>query len=352
MRETNIANPALVEVIRGTLVESRHAGAIAVADADGSLLFAFGDVERPVFPRSAVKAMQAMPLIESGAADAFGLGDDELVVACGSHSGEAAHVEAVRSLLAKAGLDESYLACGAHWPISEQASRELIRTGRRPQAIHNNCSGKHAGMLAACVQLGFDPRGYAHPGHPLQIMIARFISETCGIGLDQSRMGIDGCSVPTWAMPLGALARGFARLGTGQGLAAERARAASRLLAACFASPVLVAGEGRFDTLVMSKLAPSVFVKGGAEGVHCATLPRLGLGIAVKVDDGAKRGAERTLVEVIAALMPEARAALADQLDGEIVNWRGASVGRIAASPELRRALGSVSSPATMLAQR
>jgi L-asparaginase II len=340
MRETNIANPALVEVIRGTLVESRHAGAIAVADADGSLLFAFGDVERPVFPRSAVKAMQAMPLVESGAADAFGLGDDELAVACGSHSAEPAPVKAVRSLLAKAGLDESHLACGAHWPIGEEASRELIRAGRRPQAIHNNCSGKHAGMLAACVHLGFEPRGYARPEHPLQSLIARLISETCGIVLDQGRMGIDGCSVPTWAVPLRALARGFARLGTGQGLARERARAANRLVAACFASPAMVAGEGRFDTLVMSKLAPSVFVKGGAEGVHCAALPGLGLGVAVKVEDGAKRGAERALAETIAALLPPARSALADQLDGEIVNWRGTRVGRIAASPELQRALG------------
>ena len=172
MRKSDPANPTLVEVFRGTLVESRHAGAIAVADADGGLLFAFGDVERPVFPRSAVKAMQAMPLVESGAADAFGLGDDELAVACASHSGELAHVEAVRSLLAKAGLDESYLACGAHWPISEEASRELIRVGRRPQAIHNNCSGKHAGMLAACIHLDFDPRGYARPEHPLQSLIA------------------------------------------------------------------------------------------------------------------------------------------------------------------------------------
>ena len=189
MREIDPANPALVEVVRGTLVESRHTGAIAVADADGRLLFAFGEVERPVFPRSAVKAMQAMPLVESGGADALGLGDDELAVACASHSGESAHVEAVRSLLAKAGLDESYLACGAHWPISEKASRELIRAGRRPQAIHNNCSGKHAGMLAACVHLGFDPRGYARPDHPLQVEIGGIISETCGIALDQSRMG-------------------------------------------------------------------------------------------------------------------------------------------------------------------
>jgi len=342
MRKSDPANPTLVEVFRGTLVESRHAGAIAVADADGGLLFAFGDVERPVFPRSAVKAMQAMPLVESGAADAFGLGDDELAVACASHSGELAHVEAVRSLLAKAGLDESYLACGAHWPISEEASRELIRVGRHPQAIHNNCSGKHAGMLAACIHLDFDPRGYARPEHPLQNLIARLISETCGIALDQSRMGIDGCSVPTWAAPLRALARGFARLGTGKGLTGERARAAKRLVAACFASPVMVAGEGRFDTLVMSKLAPSVFVKGGAEGVHCAALPGLGLGVAVKVDDGAKRGAERALAETIAALLPQGRSALADQLAGEIVNWRGTRVGRIAASRELQRALGSL----------
>ena len=282
MSETNTANPVLVEIIRGSLVESRHAGAIAVTDADGRLLLAFGDVERPVFPRSAVKAMQAIPLVESGAADAFGLGDDELAVACASHSGSSLHVEAVRSLLAKAGLDESYLACGAHWPVSEAATRELMRSGRRPQAIHNNCSGKHAGMLVASVHLGFDPRGYEQPDHPLQIMIARIISETCGIVLDQSRMGIDGCSVPTWALPLGVLARGFARLGTGEGLATKRARAAERLVGACFAAPVLVAGEGRFDTLVMGKLAPSVFVKGGAEGVHCAALPALGLGIAVK----------------------------------------------------------------------
>jgi len=197
-------------------------------------------------------------------------------------------------------------------------------------------------MLAACIHLDFDPHGYARPEHPLQRLIARLISETCGIGLDQSRMGIDGCSVPTWAAPLRALARGFARLGTGEGLTDERARAAKRLVAACFASPVMVAGEGRFDTLVMSKLAPSVFVKGGAEGVHCAALPGLGLGVAVKVDDGAKRGAERALAETIAALLPQARAALADQLAGEIVNWRGTRVGRIAASPELQRALGSL----------
>ncbi len=351
MRETNSANPTLVEVVRGDLVESRHAGAIAVADPQGRLLLAFGDVERPVFPRSAIKAMQAIPLVESGAADAFGLGDAELAVACASHSGEPVHIEAVQSLLAKAGLDESYLGCGAHWPVSETAMRALIRAGERPRAIHNNCSGKHAGMLAASVHLGLDPRGYERPEHPLQIMIAGIISESCAVALAPSRMGIDGCSVPTWALPLAALARGFARLGTGEGLPAERARAATRLLEACFAAPALVAGERRFDTLVMGKLAPAVFVKGGAEGVHCAALPGLGLGIAVKADDGAKRGAERALAETIAALLPEAWPALADQLDSEILNWRGTSVGRIAASAELQAALAALGSPATILAR-
>ena len=342
MSQAHSSNPVLVEVVRGTIVESRHAGAVAVADADGRVLLALGDVERPIFPRSAVKALQAIPLVESGTADAFGLGEDELAVACASHSGDRVHIAAVRSLLAKAGLDESHLACGAHWPVSETAMRELMRAGRRPQAIHNNCSGKHAGMLAASVHLGLDPRGYERPDHRLQVMIAGIISETCGVRLDRDCMGIDGCSVPTWSLPLGALAQGFARLGTGEGLATTRAGAAARLLRACFASPVLVAGEGRFDTIAMRALAPAIFVKGGAEGVHCAALPGLGLGVALKVDDGAKRGVERALSEVLTALLPEARSALADQLDGELLNWRGISVGRIAASAALLRALAAL----------
>jgi L-asparaginase II len=249
------------------------------------------------------------------------------------------HVEAVRRLLAKAGLDESDLACGAHWPVSEKATRALMHGGQRPQAIHNNCSGKHAGMLAAAVHLGLDKRGYERPDHELQVLIAGIISETCGVRLDPERAAVDGCSVPTWSLPLGALAQGFARLGTKAGLPAGRGQAVERLLRACFAAPVLMAGEGRFDTIAMRALAPELFVKGGAEGVHCAALPGLGLGIALKVDDGAKRGAEHAMSEVLAALLPEARAALAGQLDGEILNWRRRSVGRIGAGGAWRRAL-------------
>jgi L-asparaginase II len=332
-------NPVLVEVVRGAIVESRHAGALAVADASGHLVVALGDVERPVFPRSSVKALQAIPLVESGAADAFGLTDEELAIACASHSGDLVHIDAVRSLLTKAGLDESYLACGAHWPVSDQAMRALMQAGRRPQPVHNNCSGKHAGMLAAAVHLGLNPRGYERPDHPQQVMIAGIISETCGVRLERDGIGVDGCSVPTWSLPLRALARGFARLGSGEGLAPARAIAAARLLEACFAAPELVAGEGRFDTIAMRALAPALFVKGGAEGVHCASLPELGLGVALKVDDGAKRGAERALAEVLAAFLPKARTALAEQLGGELVNWRGIRVGQVLASEALKGAL-------------
>jgi L-asparaginase II len=323
-------------------VESCHRGAIAVADAQGERVLALGDVEGPILPRSAIKALQAMILVESGAADAFGLSDAELAVACASHSGDPVHIEAVRRLLGKAGLDESDLACGAHWPISEKVSAELMRGGKRPLPIHNNCSGKHAGMLAAAVHLGLDPRGYERPDHELQIRIAGLISEICGVRLSGAGAATDGCSVPTWPLSLAALAQGFARFGTGTGLAPARAGAAAALRRACFAHPVLVAGEGRFDTIAMAALAPSVFVKGGAEGVHCAALPELGLGIALKVDDGAKRGAERAMAEVLAALVPDARTALSDELEGELLNWRGVRVGQIVASPDLLRALASL----------
>jgi len=335
-------DPVLVEVIRGNIVESRHSGAIAIADVEGRLLLALGDVSRPIYPRSAVKPLLAIPLIESGAADAFGLGTSELAVACSSHSGDKVHVEAVSALLAKSGLKESRLACGAHWPVSEDATRELLRAGARPQPIHNNCSGKHAAMLATAVHLGLETKGYERPDHPVQMAIKRVLSETCQVALDQNPMGVDGCSVPTHAMPLGALARGFARFAGGGRLPLTRAVAANRLIEACFAEPVLIAGHDRFDTIVVRGLAGSALSKGGAEGVHCASLPKLGLGVALKIDDGAKRATERVLSEVLAALLPKARKILAHQLEGELHNWRGLSVGRIDASADLRQALKSL----------
>ena len=342
MQAESSANSVLVEISRGGTVESWHRGALAIANASGELLLALGDIDTPIFPRSAVKAMQTIPLVESGAADAFGLDDQELAVACGSHSGDDIHVETVRSLLAKAGLDEVQLACGPHWPMSEKAARELIRADRRPLPIHNNCSGKHAGMLAAARFLGFESTGYEQPKHKLQVMIARVISDICEVELAESPMGMDGCSVPTWALPLRALATGFARFGSAGWLPADRQAAAERLLRACFNAPVLVAGEGRLDTIVLGGLAPFAFSKGGAEGVHCAALPDQGLGIAIKIDDGSKRATDRVMSELLAVMAPPAGSILTGQLSGAIRNWRGVQVGQISASAGLQAALSGL----------
>ena len=195
-------NPVLVEVLRGGVVESRHRGAVAVVDADGGAVLALGDVERPVFPRSAVKALQALPLVESGAADRFGLTDEELALACASHSGEPGHVAAAQAMLARAGLDAAALRCGAHAPIHQPSAAALVRAGAEPSALHNNCSGKHAGFLCLACAARCRSARLCDPGHPVQREVRAAIESVSGAQLSDDRRGVDGCSVPTWAMPL------------------------------------------------------------------------------------------------------------------------------------------------------
>src|SRR5262245_5435600 len=292
-------NPVLVEVLRGDNIESAHCGAVAVVDADGVVVQSLGDIGRPVFPRSAVKALQALPLIESGAAERFGLSDAELVLACASHSGERIHLEHVGSVLAKAGQGAAALECGAHWPLSADAGHALAATGGRPTALHNNCSGKHAGFICVACALDADPAGYIEPDHPVQRAVTAALEEVTGARHQAALRGTDGCSVPTYAVPLKALALGFARFGTSHTFAPRRAAAAARLRKAVAAFPSLVAGSGRFDTSVMKALGAKAFVKGGAEGVWCGALPALGLGIAVKCDDGAGRAAEVAMAALL-----------------------------------------------------
>ena len=326
-----MSDPVLVEVLRGMLVESRHRGAVAVVDADGTTMLALGDVRVPVFPRSAVKALQALVLIETGAADKFGLGDEELALACSSHSGEPGHVVRVQGMLAKAGLDVSALACGTHWPASEAATTALARTGE-PSALHNNCSGKHAGFLCVACALGVETEGYERAEHPVQREVKAALEDVCGESLGDGRRGTDGCSIPTYAMPLKSLARGFARMGTGQGFGAIRAAAVKKLFAAIAAHPVYVAGADRFDTEVMTLLAGRSITKTGAEGVFCAALPELGLGLAVKADDGATRAAEAMIAALIARFLPmddATQAEFARFLRRPLTNWRGMEVGEL-----------------------
>jgi L-asparaginase II len=330
-------DPILVEVLRGSLVESRHRGAVSVVNADGAMLLAIGDVTMPVFPRSAIKALQALPLVESGAADRYGFGDEELALACSSHSGEPAHVEGVARMLGEAGLDASALACGAHWPISQPAAYALAKTGA-PSALHNNCSGKHAGFLCLACAMGIDHVGYWQPEHPVQQRVHAVLEDLTGESLGAERCAVDGCSVPTWAIPLKKLAYAFAKFGTGRGLSLERAAAAARLRAACAANPWFVAGTGRFCTDIMKLLGARVFVKTGAEGIFCGALPEQGLGIAVKCDDGAGRAAEAIMAATIARLLsldPAEEAALSRFARPTLRNWNGVEVGALRVTDSL-----------------
>ncbi|WP_309084127.1 asparaginase [Chelativorans sp.] len=325
-----MANPVLVEVLRGGVVESRHRGAVAVADADGRLALEIGDVGRPVFPRSAVKAIQALPLLESGAADALGFGNREIALACASHSGEPAHTELARTMLAKAGLDEDAYECGAHWPTGHKALIELARSGGEPGQIHNNCSGKHAGFLCTCVHRGIDHHGYVGHAHPLQEMVREALEDVTGAAHTSDMRATDGCSIPTYAVPLKNLAQGFARMATGAGLSRGRAAAARRILSACMAEPFYVAGTGRADTAMMEAGRGRIFTKTGAEGVFCAAIPELGLGIALKCDDGAGRAAEVMVAAVLRLLLAAddpLRAALAVMARPVLKNWREIEVG-------------------------
>lgn len=297
------ADPVLVEVLRGPLVESRHAGALAVADGSGRLIVALGDVEAPIFPRSTVKVAQALPLVESGAADALGFGTTELSIVGASHNGEPRHVATAAAMLARVGRGEPDLECGPQWPDRPDVAAAMHRSGETATQLHNNCSGKHAGFVCFACHAGLDPRGYVAAGHPVQREIRATMESVFACEMADDRMGIDGCSIPTWAIPLRNLAGGMARLATGEGLASGRAQAASRLLAAAMAEPFMTAGTGRFCTRFMQAFPGRSYVKTGAEGVYVGTLPELGLGFAVKAADGAGRAAEVAAASVVDAFL-------------------------------------------------
>ena len=297
-------NPVLVEVTRGPKVESVHRGAISVVDADGATVLAIGDIDAPVFPRSAVKAIQALPLIESGAADAFGLTDQELSLACSSHSGEPEHVAAARSMLTKAGGNEAMLECGGHWSTRHHVLLEQTKIyDTTPPAICNNCSGKHAGFVCTALHNGEDVKSYVKPDHIVQKRINDAMQDVTGAQHDTDICGTDGCSIPTYAIPLKAMAFGFAKMSTGTGLAPDRAKAAQRLLQACIREPFYMAGTKRFCTDYITLGKGRLFAKTGAEGVFCGTIPELGLGIALKCDDGSSRGSEAMMAAVTQHLL-------------------------------------------------
>jgi L-asparaginase II len=328
------ANPVLVETTRGNWVENRHRGAFAILDAGGRVVAAAGDIERAIFPRSAIKSMQALPIFLNGARHVFAHSEEELALACASHHGEDVHVSRVDTLLKRLGLSAADLECGAHMPTNAAARDAIRATGLDPSPLHNNCSGKHAGMLSVARALKIDTAGYVGREHDVQRHVRAAVETVIGEPLTEGRCGTDGCSIPTYAAPLRAFALGFARMATGQGLPSIHADAARRLFDAATAHPHLVAGTGHFDTLVMEAFKGRVMQKGGAEGVQCGAIRDSGLGYALKCDDG-NMAASHSMVAALLLDHAEPDAAQRDLLERfirqPIRSVRGIIVGEMSA---------------------
>lgn len=326
------ADIPIAEILRGGRRESLHLGALVIADAKGGIIAAAGDTQTPVFARSAVKALQALPLLTSGAADRLGLGAPELALALASHAGEEMHAQTAAMMLARAGRDHLCLECGTHWPSSSTAARALAARGEAASALHNNCSGKHAGFICTAVARGIDPAGYVAADHPVMRDVTAALARCTGLDLSRQVPGVDGCSIPSFAIPLANLAAGFARFGTGEGLDSDHRAAALRLRQAAADAPLMLAGTGRFDSEIAAEFGTQAFVKLGAEGVYCGALPGHGLGFAIKCRDGALRAAEAATAQLLQTYLG-AHPLLQRHAQQTLRNWRGSEVGSLRALP-------------------
>ena len=323
-------NPLLIEITRGNMTESAHRGAFVIVRDQHAVVGRAGDIDFPIYPRSAVKPLQALPLIESGAADRWHLLDHELALSCASHNAEPRHVDSVLAWLKKAGLSERDLACGPHAPISESARDDLLLQNIRPGRVHNNCSGKHAGFLSTAAHLGEPTAGYLELEHPIQQRVKKVLTEITDSALDEATVGVDGCGAPVFGMSLRGLALAMARYGTGAGLSGPRAQAADRLYRAMVREPRMVAGTARWCTLVMKITGERLVVKGGAEGVYCAIVPGQRIGMALKIDDGGSRAAEALMGLLLvryAGLGSDLSAGIKKLSFPEIFNAEGKEVG-------------------------
>jgi L-asparaginase II len=321
----------IVEVLRGAIVESRHRVHAVVAHAEDGPLLVAGDPGHVSFVRSAIKMFQALPLVESGAPAVLGLTGEELALCTASHGGEPFHVAAARSILAKAGASEERLVCGPQAPLHGPAAEALRRAGIAPARIHNNCSGKHAGMLALAAHRGWPLAGYERPEHPVQRQVLATLSRWTGLARDELVQATDGCGLPTFALPLAAMAAGCARLAA----AAEDAAPGPRsVVEAMTRHPRHVAGTDRLCTDLMRVAGGRLFAKLGAEGCYCAGVPAARLGLALKVEDGARRACEPALLAVlgaVGALSLAERDRLSRYAEAPVLNTRGEVVGAVRA---------------------
>ncbi len=294
----------LVHVMRGKLVESIHRGHMVAARGDGSVAFSLGDAGFPTYLRSAAKPFQAIPVVEEGAADLFKLTDAELAVMCGSVSGQSFHVDAVRSILEKAGMDESFLECGVHHPSHRGTWRQMQERGEQARPIHNNCAGKHAAMLVLCAVKHYDVKGYSSPEHPVQQLVGKYVAELCNMRAYELGVGVDGCGVPVFRAPLVNIATGYARLAAPEtaGGSKDRVHSINKIMNAALAHPEMIAGDERVCTETMRRKRGRFLAKTGAEASYGLSLVQEKLGIAFKVEDGSMRALSPVVVEVLAQM--------------------------------------------------
>lgn len=321
--------PVVIEVTRGPVVESRHEGIAAVVKADGTVVESWGDIDAAILPRSANKPIQAMAFVESGAVERFGLGNEHIALSCASHSGETRHVETVRAWLAKVGLGEADLECGTHPPRLQASIEALARANVLPTAAFNNCSGKHSGFLTTAVHYGEPTKGYIKYDHPVQRRLREVMSDLCGVDAGAFPYGIDGCGIPTLATPLRRLAQAMASISDPSRLSSKRAEAAVRIRTAMNAEPFMVAGTGRFCTLINGAAPGVIQVKTGAEGVFCGMLPTLGVGVAIKMWDGAARASEVAMATLLDHLGVLPKAKSEEMLHPPVKNVVGLLVGEM-----------------------
>lgn len=317
----------VVQIFRGANIESEHLIDAVVVTSNQDTILEYGDSRRMIYPRSAIKSLQALPIFHTRANEKFKLDQQEISLACASHTGQKEHAQKVSAWLEKMGLSEKDLECGSHPPYDESTRNKMITNSTLPSQVYNNCSGKHAGMLAVTLQLQAGTKGYVKTNHPTQQLVLSTLKEICGLDNTDYSFGIDGCSIPTFYLPMSALALGMARLASGFSSPLIQPESCLQIFQSCVNEPIFMSGQGEYCCEIMKALNRKALVKVGAEGVMAAAIPELEMGIMLKSRDGQGRAASyamSVLLEEIGLLPKKSKFT---QI--EIENRKGFMTGKI-----------------------
>ena len=331
-------NPILVDVYRGSVLESFHRGVVGVVNEKAEIVFSAGDINQLCYPRSAMKLFQVIPLLVNGGMEKFGLTLEEIAVMCGSHNAEPEHLRVVNSILQKIGLTKDALNCGPQYPSSKRDANALIKADQKPHHIHNNCSGKHAGMLATCILMGWPTDDYINPEHPLQQAILNTCSLMYEYPKEKMITALDGCSAPIFSVPVYNQALGFKNLVSTSTLSASLQQACKTIIEAISTYPFMVAGTGRYCTDMMNITAPKIIGKTGAEGIFCMSFTQQKIGVCIKIDDGKmlpQYNVAQALIEASGLFTDQQLAPLHKYAKDELKNFNKLVTGDINVTKEL-----------------